>query len=490
MNEHWALEEHRPTVAVIGAGASGALTALHILSTSGLAPRLVLFERSGNVGAGVAFSTPYKSHVLNVPASGMSAFIEDPEHFARWLDRQGHLGGPCDFVPRQLYRCYLRDTLRQVSSNAGGDVLEVRDDDVVDVELTATGARVRPAKSEPVGADAVVLAMGIIPPRFPHGLIGPGAEDRCLANPWDATGLARIEPSATVTLIGTGLSAVDVLLALQENGHRGPIHAVSRHGLLPHVHVPRASHTSGIAQHCQELKGSRARALLKQVRTVVAEAEAQAGDWRDVVDLLRPRAQELWMGLSAAEQLRFKRHLERFWSVHRHRMAPEVGAEVERLTDIGRFHVHSGQLLAVEAAPSLLRLAVKTPLSGDIHHWSTDWLVNCSGPDPNVFRDDQVLMNRLRSRGLARPGVFGMGVDTDLAGKVHGASGQAAERYWAIGSLRQGQLFESTAVPEIRMQARDVAAQVQRRFRQRGQDRAVFERARLAADYWSSQLLV
>ena len=81
-------------MAVIGAGASGALTALHILSSPGLVPaRLVLFERSGKVGAGVAFSTPYKSHVLNVPASGMSAFIEDPEHFARWLDRQGHLGG-------------------------------------------------------------------------------------------------------------------------------------------------------------------------------------------------------------------------------------------------------------------------------------------------------------------------------------------------------------------------------------------------------------
>ena len=92
---------------------------------------------------------------------------------------------------------------------------------MVDIELTATGAHVRPARSQPVGADAVVLAMGVVPSRFPHGLIGPGAEDRCLANPWNAAGLARIEPSATVTLVGTGLSAVDVLLALQENGHRG-----------------------------------------------------------------------------------------------------------------------------------------------------------------------------------------------------------------------------------------------------------------------------
>ena len=85
-------------------------------------------------------------------------------------------------------------------------MLEVREDDVVDVEPTAAGARIWPARSEPVGADAVVLALGIVPPRFPDGLIGPGAEDRCLANPWDAAALARIEPSATVTLVGAGLS--------------------------------------------------------------------------------------------------------------------------------------------------------------------------------------------------------------------------------------------------------------------------------------------
>ena len=85
-------------------------------------------------------------------------------------------------------------------------MLEVREDDVVDVEPTAAGARIWPARSEPVGADAVVLALGIVSPRFPDGLIGRGAEDRCLANPWDAAALARIEPSATITLVGAGLS--------------------------------------------------------------------------------------------------------------------------------------------------------------------------------------------------------------------------------------------------------------------------------------------
>jgi uncharacterized NAD(P)/FAD-binding protein YdhS len=478
------VEEPRPTVAIVGGGASGALVALHVLASPGLAhARVVLFERTGKVGAGVAFSTPFQSHLLNVPASVMSVFGEDPEHFARWLDRQGYLGGRDDFVPRLLYRRYLSDALRaQTRSNAAGHIFEEREDEVIDVEPTSTGARVHAVRSEPVDADAVVLAVGIVPPRFPDGLIGTGAEDRCVTNPWSPAALARMERSATVTLIGSGLTALDVLLGLHENGHRGPVHAVSRHGLLPHAHAARTHPTTEIAERCHELSGWRARDLLRQVRAVVREAEAQGTNWRDVVDLLRPRAQELWMGLHPAEQLRFKRHLERYWSVHRHRMAPEVAAQVERLVDNGLFHVHSGQVVAVEETGPSLRLAVKTFPSGHVRHWSTDWVVNCSGPDPNIFRADQVVMNRLHARRLARPGRFGLGVDTDLGGRVIGTSGQASDWLWAVGSLRQGQLLESTAVPEIRVQALNVAAQIQKKVRQ-AEHRAGLVPAPLAVNY-------
>jgi uncharacterized NAD(P)/FAD-binding protein YdhS len=485
MTQQGPSDEQRPAVAVIGGGASGVLAAVHFLAAPAVAPaRFVLFERSGKVGAGAAFSTPHQSHVLNVPAGGMSAFQEDPGHFARWLDRKGHLGVPDDFVPRQLYHSYLRDTLRALAgANKAGHVLEVRSDEVVDIEPTTRGALIWPARGQPVRADVVVLALGVVPSRFRDGLVADGANARCLTNPWDVASLAAIEPCSTVTLLGTGLSAVDVLLALQENGHRGPVQAISRHGLLPHAHVARTSAATGMAPGCPEFSGATARGLLKQVRTLVAGTEAQGGDWRDVVDLVRPRAQELWMGLSTAEQLRFKRYLERFWSVHRHRMAPEVAAQVERLSERGLFHVHAGHVLAVEPAPSSLRLAVRTHSSGRVRHWSTDWLVNCSGPDPNVFRQDQVLMNRLRSRGWARPGPLGIGVETDLAGKVIGTSGRPADCLWAIGSLRQGQLFESTAVPEIRLQAQDLAAQLRGRLRSVSPGYTLLEGAPRAANY-------
>jgi uncharacterized NAD(P)/FAD-binding protein YdhS len=454
-----------PTVVVIGAGASGVLAGLHILAVPGPRPaRLVLFERTGKVAGGAAFSTGYQTHLLNVPAGSMSAFPNDPGHFARWLDRHGRVGAGDEFVPRQLYRLYLRDTLWSYAhSNSAATVVEVREDDVVDVEPGPSGGWVVPARGEPLWADAVVLASGIVPRRFPRGLVPEAARHHCVPNPWSENALAGIDPSATVTIVGTGLSAIDVLLALQENGHGGAVHALSRHGLLPLVHRSRPSRASGTADKCRKVGDRRAGALLHQVREIVAETEAQGGDWRDVVDLLRPRAQELWMGLSPDEQSRFKRHLERFWNIHRHRMPPQVGEQVERLREAGLFHVHPGRLVAVEERRSSLSIAVKTGRPGRVHHWATDWLVNCMGPDPDAFRDDQVLLCRLRARRLARPGPLGTGVDTGLNGDVLGASGHPVGWLWALGSLRQGQLLESTAVPEIRLQAQQLAAEIAQR---------------------------
>jgi uncharacterized NAD(P)/FAD-binding protein YdhS len=461
------MASHRPTVAVVGGGASGVLVAAHLLSLPELAPlRLVLFERTGRLGAGAAFSTEYDSHLLNVTAGSMSAFPDDPEQFVRWLNSKGRPGAADDFVPRKLYRAYLRDVLwSRANSNMSRHSLEVRQDAVVDIAPTAGGAHVVPAHSELLRADAVILAPGVISPRFPPGLVARGAEGRCVTDPWNAKALTIIDPNASVTIMGTGLSAIDVLLALQENGHRGPVHAISRHGLLPKVHARRPEPAPDVGESSERVGDARARGLLHQVRAAVAKAEAQGGHWQDVVDLLRPRAPELWMGLSPVEQSRFKRHLERVWNTHRHRMAPQVGDEVERLLEAGLFHVHSGQVVAAEKSGSSLSLAVRSPSADHLYHWATDWLVNCTGPDANLFRDDQVLMNRLRSRRLAGPGPLAMGVGTDLTGHVLDACGEPLDWLWALGSLRQGQLFESTAVPEIRGQAQDIAEQVLRHIR-------------------------
>ncbi len=316
----------------------------------------------------------------------------------------------------------------------------------------------------------MVLATGILPPRWPRDLGTLQDNERCVSDPWEPGVLDQVGPADTVTLLGTGLTAVDVLLALAEKGHHGSIRAISRHGLLPRAHLsgPQPSATTGNAPlglgsldvGSLEVGDRRTRLLLHRFRDTVAEQEARGGDWRAIVELLRPRTQELWQSLPPEEQLRFRRHVERFWNVHRHRMAPAVAEQVDQLRDAGTFRSLAGRILALRPFQTGLELQVKLPSNQRPYRWETDWLVNCTGPGTFAFTDDRIFAQNLRKRGLARPGHLGTGIDTDAGGRVIAASGRPSEWMWALGSLRQGQLLESTAVPEIRAQAQEIATAI------------------------------
>jgi len=449
-----------PIVAIIGAGASGVIAALHLLDSPGPPARLLVLERSGKMGRGVAFSTDHQSHLLNVPAGSMSAFERDPGHFARWLGGRGFPNAQHDFVPRRLFGQYLGEVLLSWAHlRQGHDAVEIVRDEVIDIVATSAGPRLAFAGRRPVRVDAVVLATGVLPPRWPQGLEGWRGHGRCISDPWTPEVLDQVGPAATVTLLGTGLTAVDVLLALAERGHRGSVRAISRHGLLPRAHLAGMQHGSTMAVGSPEL-GKKTRLLLHQLREAATEAEAHGGDWRDVVDALRPRAQGLWKSLPPEEQLRFRRHLDRYWNVHRHRMAPAVAEQVHQLREAGIFQPAAGRIAAIEPSLLSLQLQVQLPSRERSYRWGTDWLVNCTGPGTFVFGDDQVLARSLRRRGLARPGPFNIGIATDPGGRVLAASGRPNAWMWALGSLRQGQLLESTAVPEIRAQAHHTAVAV------------------------------
>ena len=96
------------SIAVIGGGASGALIAAHLLKCADDDVHLTLIEPRAQIGRGLAYATENESHRLNVRASNMSAFPDDPDHFWRWLRASGHAGEDrfC-FVPRLVYGRYL-----------------------------------------------------------------------------------------------------------------------------------------------------------------------------------------------------------------------------------------------------------------------------------------------------------------------------------------------------------------------------------------------
>ncbi len=436
---------------VIGAGAGGALTALHLVTHLSSRFRVELIDPSPNTGRGPAYSTPDDRHLLNVPASGMSAFPQDPEHFFRWV-RENHdrEAQPQDFLPRGVYGDYINRLLTTATEFPGSARLVRRHATVTGMKSDGRTVTVNLDSGETIHARSVVLALGGVPGVgwAPESLRASG---RLIADPWAAPLAETLPHDGDLLLVGTGLTMVDVALTASRNTGR-TIHTVSRHALVPARHVvptaPPVPPPPGITRigNLDELR--------RVIHEHVDRTTAEVGDWRAAIDGLRPVTQELWSGLSESDRHTFLQQDARLWEIHRHRMPPVTARRLDRLRNSGRWQEHQGEVVDATTTPDGVLVTLSNGSSIEVAA-----VINCTGPVPSTSHDP--LLAALTRDGLVRPGPSGMGIDTADDGRVVSTLPSTASVF-AVGSLRRGNLYESTAMPEIRVQAYDVARSVVR----------------------------
>jgi uncharacterized NAD(P)/FAD-binding protein YdhS len=193
------------------------------------------------------------------------------------------------------------------------------------------------------------------------------------------------------------------------------------------------------------------------VRSAAVVSEVGGGDWRDAVNALRPVTAELWAGLPEAEQRRFLDRLARFWEIHRHRLAPQVDDAVGELRRNGQLTLLSARIAAVSVRRTGLSIDVRERAGGRLRTLKVASVVNCTGPNGDVRSGGSRLIDALCASGSARPHRLALGLDTAGDGAVRDAAGRASQTLFAIGPLRRGELWETTAIPEIRAQAEALA---------------------------------
>lgn len=436
-------------VAIIGAGASGTLTAVQFARIAGSNARGALIEAGARAARGLAYGTPYGAHLLNVPAARMSALPDDPEHFLRWLRGRIPAATAGTFAPRALYGDYLASLLAEWerpgawqhhspeaprprgTEAPAGRVTRVGG---TAVGLTRQGSDwiVHLHDHRTLAAKNVVLALGNLPPADPLQL-GEEAPPEYVRDPWAPGAAIGLAPDAPVLLIGSGLTAIDVAVALRHEGHSGSIYALSRHGRLPQPHAavtPRPLSSVPFATP---------RAALRWVR--------EQEDWRAAIDSLRPHTASIWGSWSPAQRASFHRHLRTVWDVHRHRAAPEVLAQLD-------VEVLSGRILGLHGA---LDVVWRPRGRDDVRTLHVARAINCTGPASDYAKLDLPLVVQLRRAGWLVPDPLRLGVETTDDGRLIGADGQPVDGLWTLGPLRRPALWESTAIPEIREQAARLA---------------------------------
>lgn len=440
----------RGRVAIIGGGFSGAAVSAHLLKRGRTAPDVVLIGRARRFGPGLAYGTEDSAHLLNVRASNMSAFADQPDHFVRWLAKRGRSGAGAAFQSRKTYGAYVSHVLDRAHGGIGGAALKRVRAEALACRRADDGWLITMSSGRSIRADSVVLALGNAHAR------APGAFEQAavpILDPWDREALARI-PSGDILLLGAGLTMIDVALSLAKRRKRGVIYALSRRGQTPRAHLTDARPAPPAAFDLPLPLSEALFALRKE-----AEAAAARGEpWQYVIDRLRARTPELWRRLPLEAQQRFLRHARVWWDVHRHRAAPEVAAQVAALRSEGRLKVLAGEIVAAEAGPHGVRVQHRGRGSLARHNMDVAAVINCTGAAADLTRSDETLVRQLLDDGVARPHANGLGFDIDQDGRVLSAEGVAHGSLFALGPVTQGAFWESTAVPEIRVRAAAIAA--------------------------------
>ena len=198
------------------------------------------------------------------------------------------------------------------------------------------------------------------------------------------------------------------------------------------------------------------------MRAEVIRTTAAGGDWRSVVDALRPRTQALWAALPIIERRRFVRHLRPYWDVHRHRAAPHVAALIEEMRETGRLVVHAGRLVSMTeregpAGAPVADVTIRERRTGHEIGLSVDRIVNAIGPGGDIRSSGEPLIDGLLAAGLVQADPLGLGLRTAEDGALIDAEDRSSASMFTLGSPRRGDLWESTAVPELRVQAARLA---------------------------------
>lgn len=446
-------------VVIIGGGFSGTALAIQLLRQMIGDLSIAVINRAGLPGRGVAYGTKCEEHLLNVNAGNMSVIPDEHAHFLHWLrSKVSKAVRPEDFVVRQLYGEYMEDTLSHALMRRPSVIFSWFHEDAISISLEGNKPSVTLSGGFALRSEVVILATGNSPPSDPPEV--RAIKRRYYSpNAWAHDALDGIPNSGSVLLLGSGLTAVDQILALRTRKFCGRVVVLSRRGLLPSAHSAPALWPSDWS----DMVPNTVCAMLKAVREQIKLASGSGVDFQAVIDSLRSASPNIWRRWPIKERDRFLRHLRVHWDASRHRIPTKTHQTLKGCIADGSLCLIAGRLLNAVERNHQLEAVIRDRGTHRIQVLKIDRIVNCTGSTGPQFVYDKLTMDLVES-GLARIDPLRIGVDTGYDGALLSRCGEPNHSIFTMGQLRKACSWETTAVREIRQQAAQLACLVSNRL--------------------------
>ena len=469
-----------PRLVIVGGGFTGATVAVQAARRSPIAIDIVVVEPNAELGRGLPYRGSDPDHRVNGPIATHSIDPLDTGHVQRWLDRTHGLhkdpGAQCSFgifLRRSDYGRYLHESVLEFSKeNESGSTIRHHRDRVRQIKVETDHVVLELEEGNSLVADSVVLAFGNPAPRLPPMLVGLSEHPAVVHAPLVGHDLhplcQALKPGSKVAVMGTSLTAADVISTLLRQTSGVAITAFSRRGLIPHRQRPPDANAQTnlpktwlvdringqVPGYLNPRDGSpwTVRQICRSMRQRINELTSQGLPWQQGFDEARDVVWQFWPLLSASEKQRFFRRLRVWYDVARFRLPPQTAESIDQAVTAGRLSFVAQALQGVEALGGQ-RLKLSFQRKGQQVEQEFDALINCTGFDLGGAVDPETLPGKLVQSGLLVRDESGIGFSVDETCRVINSNGRASSRIRLVGPATAGVFGDSLGAMFIAVQA-------------------------------------
>ncbi len=452
-------------IGIIGGGFTGIMTTVQLIDKLSSTCEILIINERGSFNTGTAYNPYSANHLLNVVAGAMSAFPERPAHFLDWvMERPGFKLSDKEllansFLPRQLYGEYLKDIWKTALGVASSKKVRITliEDVVTDLEINEMGILLQLSCNPELQVSQCVAATGNHAPGNPKIKNTTFYNSKNYhQNPWKAASVKRVSNTLPVLVVGNGLTMADTVLGLLEEGFNGKIISISPNGfnILPHRNG--GLKYSKLVEELPETPTllnvlALVNKHIKAVRAHGISAEA-------VIDSLRPHTQKIWRGFSEREKRIFMSRLRHLWGVARHRLPVHTHDSIQQLRIEGRLEIISGNIIDFTETEEHITVEYFDKKEKVHKRVNISRVINCTGPQTDIMKLEDGFLKNCLLKGILVQDNLKLGIKTNPdTFEIIDATGKAHSNFHTLGPNLKGELWESTAIRELREQAERLA---------------------------------
>lgn len=448
------------TICIIGGGFSGISSAIQLIKKTTNIQITIIDNKS--IAKGIAYNPYSNKHLLNVVTSKMSIFDDEPNDFLNWvLSKEPYKNEDREilsqsFLPRKLYGEYLTETWEEYINIAANKniKLNIFNDTAIDMDITDSIITIITKNNQKIISDYCILATGNDIPKNPNIKNNEFYSSKYyFKNPWDINSVVNVYNNLPILILGNGLTMVDTVLGLIEKGFKGEIYSISPNGfnILSHKHIG-LKYTKLNDELNTKLSLYE---LVKLINKHIKNVKKYGISAEPIIDALRPHIQEIWQNLSLCEKKSFISRLRHLWGVARHRLPQHTQEKIQSLRLNNKLHIISGKLINMEDFYSYVGVDYIDKKTNKFNKLKVSRVINCTGPNTiiNDKPEDDFLKNCL-IKGIIKQDELNLGICADTKTlKVKTKNDEIHNNLFVIGTLLRGELWETTAVNELRKQS-------------------------------------